>query len=78
MPQLNKEGGIIEKEAWVDISNIALIDPDTGKPTRVRYEDRDGKKSRIAASGKLLPEPDERYRRTAKRGDLNEAAKDGE
>src|SRR5215204_991469 len=37
VPQLNREGGIIEQEAWVDISNVALIDPDTGKPTRVKF-----------------------------------------
>ena len=58
MPQMNREGGIIEKEAWVNISNVAIIDPDSGKPTRVRYEDRDGKKVRVAKSGKVIPEPD--------------------
>jgi len=56
VPQLNREGGIREKEAWVDISNIALIDPDTGKPTRVKFETRDGKKVRVAASGKVIAE----------------------
>jgi large subunit ribosomal protein L24 len=56
VPQMNKEGGIIEKEAWVDISNVALLDPETGKPTRVRYEDRDGKKVRVAKSGKVIGE----------------------
>ena len=58
VPQMNREGGIIEKEAWVDISNVAVIDPDSGKPTRVRYEIKDGKKVRIAKSGKVIPEPD--------------------
>lgn len=58
VPQMNREGGIIEKEAWVDVSNVAIIDPDTGKPTRVRYEIKDGKKVRIAKSGKVIPEPD--------------------
>ena len=58
VPQMNREGGIIQKEAWVDVSNVAVIDPDTGKPTRVRYETRDGKKVRIAKSGKVIPEPD--------------------
>ena len=38
VPQLNREGGIIEQEAWVSISNVALIDPETGKPTRVKIE----------------------------------------
>ena len=56
MPQMNREGGIIEQEAWVNISNVALIDPETGKPTKVKYEDRDGKKVRVAKSGKVIPE----------------------
>ncbi len=55
VPQLNREGGIREQEAWVDVSNVALVDPDTGKPTRVKVEVRDGKKVRIAKSGKVLP-----------------------
>ncbi len=56
VPQLNREGGIVEQEAWVSVSNVALIDPETGKPTRVKYETRDGKKVRVAKSGKLIPE----------------------
>ncbi|MCU1290976.1 MAG: rplX [Acidobacteria bacterium] len=63
VPQLNKEGGIIEKEAWVDVSNVAVVDPETGKPTRVKYEVRDGKKVRVAKSGKVLPEPEKLVRR---------------
>ena len=55
VPQLNREGGIKEMEAWVDISNVALVDPETGKPTRVKIEVRDGKKVRIAKSGKVIP-----------------------
>ena len=43
VPQMNREGGIIEQEAWVNISNVALIDPETGKPTKAKYETRDGK-----------------------------------
>jgi len=58
VPQLNREGGIIEREAWVSISNVAVIDPDTGKPTRVRYEERDGRKVRVGKSGKVIPEPE--------------------
>jgi large subunit ribosomal protein L24 len=55
VPQLNREGGIIEKEAWVDISNVALIDPKSGKPTRVRFEERDGNKVRVAVkSGEVI------------------------
>ena len=64
VPQLNKEGGIVEKEAWVDISNVALVDPETGKPTRVKYETRDGIKVRVAKSGKVIADPDIKYRKT--------------
>ncbi len=56
VPQLNREGGIKEQEAWVSVSNVALIDPETGKPTRIKIEVRDGKKVRVAKSGKLIPE----------------------
>ncbi len=56
MPQMNREGGIIEQEAWVNISNVALIDPETGKPTKVKYDVQDGKKVRVAASGKVIAE----------------------
>jgi large subunit ribosomal protein L24 len=65
VPQMNIEGGIKEKEAWVNISNVALIDPETGKPTRINYEVRDGKKVRVAKSGKLFSE--QQWTRTAKK-----------
>ena len=57
VPQMNVEGGIKEKEAWVNVSNVALIDPETGKPTRVKYEVKDGEKVRVAKSGKVVPLP---------------------
>jgi len=57
IPQMNVEGGIFEKEAWVNVSNVAHIDPETGDPTRIKYEIRDGEKVRVAKSGKLIPEP---------------------
>ena len=48
-------GGIVNKEAPLHISNVSLIDPDSGKATRVGYEVKDGKKIRIARrSGKAL------------------------
>src|SRR5919202_269446 len=34
-PALNRGGGIIDKEALIDISNVQLVDPANGKPTRV-------------------------------------------
>ncbi len=57
VPQMNVEGGIIEQEAWASISNVAHIDPETGKPTRIRYEIKDGVKTRVAKSGKTISEP---------------------
>jgi large subunit ribosomal protein L24 len=55
-PGANKPGGIIEKEAYVDISNVQLIDPNSGKATRVRYDvAEDGTKTRVASgSGQAL------------------------
>jgi large subunit ribosomal protein L24 len=58
VPQMNREGGIIEREGWVNISNVAIVDPDSGKPTRVKVELRDGKKVRVAKSGKVIVEPE--------------------
>ena len=55
-PGANKPGGIVEREAYVDISNVQLIDPKDGTPTRVRYEvAADGSKTRVASgSGQAL------------------------
>jgi large subunit ribosomal protein L24 len=53
--QLNPQGGIERKEAPLHISKVAIADPKDGKPTRVRFEERDGKKVRVAAkSGELI------------------------
>ena len=65
VPQMGVEGGIIEQEAWVEASNVALIDPETGKPTRIKYEIKDGKKVRIAKSGKVIVDPP--YTRTTRK-----------
>jgi large subunit ribosomal protein L24 len=49
-PQANKSGGIIDKESFIDISNVQLIDPQSGKPTRVKYHvEGDGSKTRLAS-----------------------------
>jgi large subunit ribosomal protein L24 len=41
----------VDKESFIDISNVQLIDPQSGKPTRVKYEvENDGTKTRVAAS----------------------------
>jgi|SRR5690606_13047465 len=43
----NPQGGIVETEAPIYVSKLALVDSN-GKPTRVGYEVKDGKKVRIA------------------------------
>ncbi len=53
--QGNPQGGLERTEAPIHVSNVAVEDPKTGKPTRVRFEDRDGKKVRVAVkSGELI------------------------
>ena len=45
----NAEGGIISKEASIDLSNLAIADPKDGKPTRVGFKVlEDGRKVRFA------------------------------
>ena len=45
----NQQGGIVEKEATIHLSNLALIDPGTNKPTRVGFRVLDdGRKVRVA------------------------------
>ncbi|HEV2595271.1 MAG TPA: 50S ribosomal protein L24 [Sphingomicrobium sp.] len=52
--QLNPQGGIERKEAPLHVSKVAIATGD-GKPTRVRFEERDGKKVRVAAkTGELI------------------------
>ena len=52
--QTNPQGGIERKEAPLHASNVAIATAD-GKPTRVRFEERDGKKVRVAVkTGELI------------------------
>ncbi|GHC49374.1 50S ribosomal protein L24 [Ulvibacter litoralis] len=44
----NPQGGIAKKEAPIHISNLSLVDPNTGKATRVGYKMEDGKKVRFS------------------------------
>ncbi len=54
-PSQMSEGGIVEKEAPIDLSNIAHLDPKDDKPTRVGFKDVDGRKVRYAKrSGEVL------------------------
>jgi large subunit ribosomal protein L24 len=54
-PGTNEPGGVIEKPGPIHISNVALIDPKDGKPTRTRVEERDGRRVRVAVrSGEVI------------------------
>tara|TARA_R110000772_G_scaffold78757_7_gene168891 strand:+ start:121 stop:441 length:321 start_codon:yes stop_codon:yes gene_type:complete len=46
--QANPQGGLERREAPMHISKVALADPKDGKPTRVRFEEKDGKMVRVA------------------------------
>jgi large subunit ribosomal protein L24 len=46
--QRNPQGGRIQKDAPIHLSNVMPIDPTTGRGTRIRTEVRDGQKHRIA------------------------------
>ncbi len=53
--QDNPQGGIIDQEAAIHVSNVMVIDPKTNEPTRVGYKEVDGKKVRVAKkSGEVL------------------------
>jgi large subunit ribosomal protein L24 len=50
-----RPGGIVEKEAPIHVSNVALIDPKDRKPTKVGFKTVDGRKLRFARrSGELI------------------------
>jgi large subunit ribosomal protein L24 len=54
-PGTNEAGGVIEKPGPIHVSNVALVDPKDGKPTRTRVEERDGKRVRIGVrSGEVI------------------------
>jgi len=55
-PRMGDPGGIVEKEATIHISNLAHIDPQTNKPTRIGYRLlNDGRKVRVARrSGEVI------------------------
>jgi len=51
----NTQGGIVKKEAYVHISNVMLVDPSSGEPTRVGRRIEDGKLARYAKkSGEVI------------------------
>ena len=55
--QTDPEGGIVSFEAPIHASNVMLLDPASGEPTRVRHQvAQDGQRERIAVrSGRVIP-----------------------
>ena len=53
--QANPQGGIVNKEAPIHVSNVAIVDPKTGEPTRVGFRMEGDRKVRFAKkSGEAL------------------------
>jgi large subunit ribosomal protein L24 len=55
--QTNPEGGIVEFEAPIHVSNVMLMDPASGEPTRIRRQaGTDGRSERVSVrSGRVIP-----------------------
>jgi len=49
--QRTPQGGRIQKDAPIHLSNVMPVDPTTGKGTRVKFETREGKKHRVSVKG---------------------------
>ena len=52
--QRDQQGGIIEKEGSVHLSNVMPLDPGSDKPTRVKVKDDAGKRRRVGKSGTTI------------------------
>ncbi|MBI3506273.1 MAG: 50S ribosomal protein L24 [Proteobacteria bacterium] len=54
-PAQGRQGGIVEKEAPIHVSNVAHLDPKDRTPTKVGYKTVDGRKLRFARkSGEMI------------------------
>lgn len=53
-----RQGGIVEQEGYIAVSNVMLVDPSDNKPSRVRIEERGGGRVRVfVRSGDVVPDP---------------------
>ena len=52
--QKNPQGGIIEKEGSIHLSNVMPVDPGTDKKTRVKVKVEDGQRRRVGKSGTVI------------------------
>lgn len=57
-------GGIMKREGTIDVSNVMIVCPTCGKPTRVKHADIDGKHTRVCKCGAVL---DTKYEKVAKK-----------
>ena len=57
-------GGIIKKEGTIDVSNVMIVCPTCGKPTRVKHADIDGKHTRVCKCGAVL---DKKFEKATKK-----------
>ena len=48
------QGGILEVEAPIHVSNVMVIDPSNGEATKVAFKEVDGKKSAFLKTGEVL------------------------
>jgi large subunit ribosomal protein L24 len=53
-PMAGSQGGIIDKTMPIHISNVALLDPETGKAGRVGFKEMDGRKVRVFRSSGIV------------------------
>jgi large subunit ribosomal protein L24 len=52
-----RQGGIVEQEGYIDMSNVMLVGSDQ-KPSRIRVEEQDGERVRVfARGGERVPDP---------------------
>jgi large subunit ribosomal protein L24 len=49
-PQAGIQGGIVEREAPIQVSNVAIFNPETSRGDRIGYQVEDGKKVRVYKS----------------------------
>ena len=53
-----RSGGVIDKEGFIDASNVMLVDPSTGKPSRICVKSENDARVRVfVKSGEAVPEP---------------------
>ena len=54
-PSQTTPGGIVTKEAPINVSNVAIVDPKSGKASKIGYKEVNGNKVRVARkSGEVI------------------------